>query len=91
MIPAYIYNDADTFERERQNLFSRAWLFVGHESEIPQPGDYVVRRVLDDSFIITRDEKGVIRAHFNMCLHRGMQVCRCLLYTSDAADEHRDV
>ncbi|WP_223159173.1 Rieske 2Fe-2S domain-containing protein [Microcella alkalica] len=76
MIPAYIYNDAEIFARERKNLFSRAWLFVGHESEIPQAGDYVVRRILDDSFIIVRDEKGEIRAHFNMCLHRGMQVCR---------------
>ena len=76
MLPAHIYNDAEIFERERRNLFSRAWLFVGHVSEIPQPGDYVVRKVLDDSFIVVRDEKGEIRAHFNMCLHRGMQVCR---------------
>ena len=35
-----------------------------------------MRRVLEDSFIVTRDEQGEIRAHFNMCLHRGMQVCR---------------
>lgn len=76
MIPAYVYNDAEIFDRERTNLFSRAWLFVAHESEIPQAGDYVVRRVLDDSFIIVRDEKGELRALFNMCLHRGMQVCR---------------
>ena len=72
MIPAYVYNDAEIFDRERTNLFSRAWLFVAHESEIPQAGDYVVRRVLDDSFIIVRDEKGELRALFNMCLHRGM-------------------
>ncbi|MGO1768444.1 MAG: Rieske 2Fe-2S domain-containing protein [Microbacterium sp.] len=76
MLPAHIYNDAEVFERERRNLFSRAWLFVGHSSEIPQPGDYVVRKVMDDSFIVVRDEQGEIRAHFNMCLHRGMQVCR---------------
>ncbi|MCC4250767.1 Rieske 2Fe-2S domain-containing protein [Microbacterium testaceum] len=49
---------------------------MGHESEIPQPGDYVVRRVLDDSFIVVRDESGSVKAMFNMCLHRGMQVCR---------------
>lgn len=76
MIPAHIYNDEEIFEQEKSKLFSRAWIFVGHESEIPQPGDYVVRHVLDDSFIVVRDEKGEIRAHFNMCLHRGMQVCR---------------
>ncbi|MFX5751845.1 hypothetical protein ABTE32_20725, partial [Acinetobacter baumannii] len=38
---------------------------MGHESEIPQPGDYVVRRVLDDSFIVVRDESGSVKAMFN--------------------------
>ena len=76
MIPAHIYNDAEIFRLEKERLFSRAWLFVGHESEIPEAGDYVVRRVLQDSFIVARDEAGTVRAMFNMCLHRGMQVCR---------------
>ena len=76
MIPAHIYNDGDLFALEKQRLFGRAWMFVAHESEIPQEGDYVVRRVLDDSFIVARDSNGQVRAMFNMCLHRGMQVCR---------------
>ena len=76
MIPAHIYNDTELFALERKRLFSRAWMFVAHESEVPQEGDYVVRRVLDDSFIIARDSDGQVRAFFNMCLHRGMQVCR---------------
>ncbi|WP_201359638.1 Rieske 2Fe-2S domain-containing protein, partial [Mycobacterium paraintracellulare] len=76
MIPAHIYNDREIYELEKQHIFARAWIFVGHESEIAQPGDYVVRRILEDSFIITRDENGNVCAHFNMCLHRGMQVCR---------------
>jgi len=76
MIPAHIYNDPQVFELEKERVFGRAWIFVAHESEIPDAGDYVVRRVLQDSFIIARDEQGVVRAHFNMCLHRGMQVCR---------------
>lgn len=76
MIPAHIYNDKEIFELEKERVFGRSWLFVAHESEVPEAGDYVVRRVLEDSFIISRDEKGEIRALFNMCLHRGMQVCR---------------
>jgi phenylpropionate dioxygenase-like ring-hydroxylating dioxygenase large terminal subunit len=76
MIPAHIYNDAEIFGLEKERVFSRAWVFVGHESEVPLPGDYVVRRVLEDSFIVARGEDGTIRALFNMCLHRGMQVCR---------------
>jgi len=76
MIPAHIYNDKEIFELEKERVFGRSWLFVAHESEVPEAGDYVVRRVLEDSFIISRDEHGEIRALFNMCLHRGMQVCR---------------
>jgi phenylpropionate dioxygenase-like ring-hydroxylating dioxygenase large terminal subunit len=76
MIPARIYNDAEIFTLERDRLFSGAWLFLAHESEIPSPGDYVVRRILADSFIVVRDETGTVRVLFNMCLHKGMQVCR---------------
>lgn len=76
LIPAEIYNDADVHAAERERLFPRSWVFVAHESEIPYPGDYVVRSVLDDSFIVARDEHGQLRALYNMCLHRGMQVCR---------------
>ncbi len=71
-IPAHVYNDPEIFALERDRLFSRAWVFVAHESEIPEPGDYVVRRVLADSFIVARDEAGTVRVLFNMCLHKGM-------------------
>ncbi|HEX4248727.1 MAG TPA: Rieske 2Fe-2S domain-containing protein, partial [Pseudonocardia sp.] len=79
MIPAHVYNDDELFRLERDRVFSRSWMFVAHESEVPRPGDYVVRRVLEDSFIVARDEGGTVRAMFNMCLHRGMQVCRAEL------------
>jgi phenylpropionate dioxygenase-like ring-hydroxylating dioxygenase large terminal subunit len=76
LIPAYVYSDPEVFELERERIFGRAWVFVAHESEIPEPGDYVVRRIVDDSLIVVRDDAGAVRVHFNMCIHRGMQVCR---------------
>src|SRR4051795_3674321 len=79
LFPAAIYSDPDVFHLERERLFSRTWQFLAHESEIPEPGDYVVRRIVDDSFIVVRDEGGAIRVLFNMCVHRGMQVCRAEL------------
>ncbi|HLI38665.1 MAG TPA: Rieske 2Fe-2S domain-containing protein [Streptosporangiaceae bacterium] len=79
MIPAHIYNDPDVYALERDRVFGRSWVFLAHESEIPRPGDYVVRRIVDDSFIVVRDERGTARVLFNMCLHRGMQVCRAEL------------
>lgn len=75
-IPASIYSDDEVFRLEKERLFSRSWQFLAHVSEIPQPGDYVVRRIVDDSFIVVRDEQGAVRVLLNMCRHRGMQVCR---------------
>jgi len=76
MIPAQIYSDCELFELEKERVFAKTWMFLAHESELPDPGDYVVRRIVDDSFIVSRDEDGEIHVLFNMCLHRGMQVCR---------------
>lgn len=76
LVPAHVYNDAEIFALERDRVFSRAWVFLAHESELPAPNDYVVRNILADSFLITRDASGRIRVMFNMCVHRGMQVCR---------------
>ncbi len=54
MIPAGAYSDPDVFALEVEHLFARAWVFLAHESEIPNPGDYLVRRVVADSFLVTR-------------------------------------
>ncbi len=77
--PAHIYSDADLYQQEQRRLFGRTWQFLGHESEVPNAGDYVVRRVLDDSFILIRGDDGKVRALLNMCRHRGMQICRAEL------------
>ena len=75
-IPTRIYSDPAVFDAEKRTLFSRTWHFVAHESEIPNDGDYVVRRVLEDSFIVARGDDGKVRAFLNLCRHRGGQVCR---------------
>ncbi|RAQ94167.1 aromatic ring-hydroxylating dioxygenase subunit alpha [Thermogemmatispora tikiterensis] len=73
---AGLFSDPEIFRLEKERIYARAWHFVAHESEIPRPGDYVVRYVADDPLIIVRTESGEIRALYNMCRHRGMQVCR---------------
>jgi Rieske [2Fe-2S] domain len=73
---AKVYNEPGIFEMEAKKIFQKTWIFLAHESEIPWPGDYVLRRIIDDSFIVARDEDGQIHVLFNMCRHRGMQPCR---------------
>ena len=83
-VPSVIFNDSNVFELEREKIFARSWIYLGHESEIPHPGDYVLRYIVDDPFIVIRDEKGVVRALLNQCRHRGMQVCRSEAGTSSS-------
>lgn len=71
-----IYNDEDIHHAELERIFRRSWLFVAHESEIAEPGDYVTRRLGIDRVIVTRDEEGGIRVLLNSCRHRGTRLCR---------------
>jgi len=65
------------FEAERDRIFSRCWLYVGHKSEVPKPGDYVRRRVGGRPVFMVRGAKsGEIRVFHNSCTHRGALVCR---------------
>jgi phenylpropionate dioxygenase-like ring-hydroxylating dioxygenase large terminal subunit len=74
-MPLFVYNDPRIYAAELQQVFARTWNFLGHESELPNPGDYVTRYIGPDSFLLVRGEDGQIRALFNACSHRGMQIC----------------
>jgi p-cumate 2,3-dioxygenase alpha subunit len=67
---------AEILEREREVIFDRCWLYLGHESEIPEPGSFKTRTVAGRPLIFVRDETGRVRAFLNSCPHRGAQVCR---------------
>ena len=71
-----IFTSPDVHRQELEKLFTRSWLFVGHESQVPKPGDFFVSRMGDESVILCRDERGGIHVFLNSCRHRGMKVCR---------------
>ena len=74
-LPLWIYNDPEVFRLEMERVFARNWIFVAHESEIPNSGDYVTRPIGQDPFIIVRGADGRIRALFDSCRHRGARIC----------------
>jgi phenylpropionate dioxygenase-like ring-hydroxylating dioxygenase large terminal subunit len=74
-VPNYLYYDGELFELEQERLFSRTWVFLAHESEIPEPGDFVTRWIANDSILVLRGDDGVIRAFVNSCRHRGSRLC----------------
>lgn len=68
--------DGALMEREYEAVFDTCWLYLGHESELPKPGDFVTRTVARRNILFTRDAQGKLHALFNTCPHRGATVCR---------------
>ena len=65
------YKDEEIFNLEIDKIYMNSWLLAGHESQIPNPGDYFLFNLLTESVIIIRGKDGLIRAFMNVCRHRG--------------------
>ena len=70
------WSDAEVYQREKAAIFGRNWLFLGHETQISAPGDFVQAYMGETPIILARDEAGDITACVNSCSHRGLPVCR---------------
>jgi len=71
-----VFVNDEIYRQEQEQIFARSWLFVGHESQIPNPGDFFQSRMGEESVILVRDRQGKIHVFLNTCRHRGMKVCR---------------
>ncbi|MCW8873473.1 MAG: Rieske (2Fe-2S) protein, partial [Xanthomonadales bacterium] len=69
------YSDPDIYERDIERIFLKSWLYAGHQSEIPNPGDWFLYELSGESIIIARGLDGEIRAMLNVCRHRGSRIC----------------
>lgn len=71
-----VFRDPEIFELEMENIYYRTWVYVGHESEIPMPGDYKTSYIGQQPVIVARgSDDGEIRVLHNSCRHRGTTVC----------------
>ena len=65
------------FSAEREAIFKKVWVTIARESELPNPGDYLVKHIetLETSILLVKNKKGEINAFHNVCVHRGMTLC----------------
>ena len=63
-------------ELERERIFDRCWLYLGHESEVERPGDYRRRTVAGRPLFFVRGRDEQVRVFLNTCPHRGALICR---------------
>ena len=71
-----VFVSEDVFGLELDRIFHRLWIFLAHETEIPDQGDYVVRTMGRVPVIVVRGSGGEVRVMLNSCRHRGTKLCR---------------
>jgi benzoate/toluate 1,2-dioxygenase alpha subunit len=71
-----MFTDEELFELEMKHIFEGNWIYLAHESQIPNPNDYFTTQMGRTPIVITRDKTGKLRALVNACTHRGAMLCR---------------
>lgn len=70
------FHDEGVYREELAKIFAKCWLFLGHETQLREPGDYISTRMGEDEVVVTRTKEGRLRAFLNSCRHRGPKLCR---------------
>ena len=89
-----LYTDSAIFERELERIHHRGWAFVGHESEVATPGEFVTRRLGRQPVLLTRDDSGAVRLWSNRCpvgLGNSIAVVQAAFLYSLTSPSHRAV
>jgi phenylpropionate dioxygenase-like ring-hydroxylating dioxygenase large terminal subunit len=76
VIDRRIFSDREIYQLELERIYARAWNFMCHDSQIPNPGDFFMTFIGEDRVIVVRDNDGLPQVLINSCRHRGNAVCR---------------
>ncbi|OBA44346.1 MULTISPECIES: Rieske 2Fe-2S domain-containing protein [Kocuria] len=71
-----IFTDAEIFELEMKHIFEGNWVYLAHDTQIPNVGDYFTTYIGRQPIVISRDKNGELHALINACAHRGAMLCR---------------
>lgn len=71
-----IFTDEEIFELEMEHIFEGNWVYLAHESQLPEIGDYFTTYIGRQPIVITRDKEGGLNCLLNACAHRGTMLCR---------------
>ena len=75
-IPGYRFTSRDFFHQEWEGMWTKVWLLLGREAELPKPGDWQVEPVGPEEILMVRQKDGGVRAFYNICQHRGNQLMK---------------
>jgi phenylpropionate dioxygenase-like ring-hydroxylating dioxygenase large terminal subunit len=69
-----LYIDAEIFALEQEHFFANTWNYVGHDSQVPKPGDYITAEIAGRPLVVVRHDDGSVRVLMNRCAHKGARV-----------------
>ena len=73
-LPGAVYTSEEFYAFEKEAIFAREWLCLGHVSQLPNRGDYFTIQVADEPLIVVRDDAGEVRVMSAICQHRGYPI-----------------
>src|ERR1051326_4887710 len=71
-----IFIEPEIYQEEQRQIFARCWLFLCHDSQVAEPGDFFTAYMGEEPVLVVRDSAGQVRAFLNVCRHRGNRLCR---------------
>jgi phenylpropionate dioxygenase-like ring-hydroxylating dioxygenase large terminal subunit len=69
-----VYTSQEIFDQEMRLIFGQAWVYVGHDSQVPNPGDYFTTRIGLEDVVMVRGKDGAINVLYNRCPHKGAKL-----------------
>jgi len=70
-----VYTDAQIFELEMERIHETVWIYCGHESQVPKPGDYYTVQLGRQPMVMVRGKDQRVQVLYNRCPHRGNMIC----------------
>jgi Rieske 2Fe-2S family protein len=74
-LPSSYYYSPEIYEREKESIFCQEWFCAGREEDLPANGSLLVLDVVGESILVARTKEGELKAHYNVCRHRGSRLC----------------
>lgn len=71
-----VFTDQEIFDLEMKHVFGGTWVFVGLESQVPNPNDFLTTTIGNQPLIVMRDRDGALGCFFNSCRHKGARIAR---------------
>jgi phenylpropionate dioxygenase-like ring-hydroxylating dioxygenase large terminal subunit len=69
-----VYVSEEVFQLEMEHMFPNSWVYVGHDSQVPNAGDYFGTTIGTQPVLLVRHTDGKVHVLHNRCPHKGTRI-----------------